>query len=135
MITWKLIIITAKSDILRNGRGWPRMVQLSKLGEYLDSEETMTLAICVVAYYDPTPHDEGAEGASTTIVTREDSSKLSTLEEKFLERNKDAAEPLLNKIACLLGDKETSDVTISVVNEKDEEIGSFPCHSAILAGH
>jgi len=104
-----------------HGWEWTQMVACSKLDDYLDSEGSMTLHITLDAFYDP-------DGDSTTIVNKEDFNL--SLEESFLEK----AEPLPKKIACLLGDKETSDMSISVVNEKDEQIASFPCHSAILAG-
>jgi len=41
---------------------------------------------------------------------------------------------LLDKLASLLGDSETSDSTLSVVDEEDKEIAEFHCHSAILSG-
>jgi len=41
---------------------------------------------------------------------------------------------LLDKVAGLLGDKETSDVSISVVNREDEDIKTFYCHSIMLSG-
>jgi len=41
---------------------------------------------------------------------------------------------LLENVASLLGDQETSDVTISVISHNGLEIGKFYCHSAILSG-
>jgi len=46
----------------------------------------------------------------------------------------DGGKRLLGKVASLLGDKETSDMGISVVDKDEKEIGNFPCHSAILVG-
>jgi len=42
---------------------------------------------------------------------------------------------LLENIASLLGDQETSDVTISVLGDNGMEVGKFFCHSAILSGN
>jgi len=41
---------------------------------------------------------------------------------------------LLEKLASLLGDSETSDMTISVVNDEDKEQAELYCHSVILSG-
>jgi len=42
---------------------------------------------------------------------------------------------VLEKVGSLLGDEETSDVTISVVNGEGEEIRKFYCHCSILSGN
>jgi len=108
-----------------NGWAWMEMVRLSKLRDYLDSEGSMSLKISLEASYrDP----NGAHGLSTTKVRNEDC-KVS-LEEKFLEK-----EPMMKKVACLLGNKEISDVSISIVNENNEEIARFPSHSTILSSY
>jgi len=44
-------------------------------------------------------------------------------------------EKVLEKVGSLLGDKETSDVTISVVDEEGKEIREFHCHCVILSGN
>jgi len=41
---------------------------------------------------------------------------------------------ILDQIASLLGDEITSDVIVSIRTTEDVEIGTFFCHSAILAG-
>jgi len=43
-------------------------------------------------------------------------------------------EKFLEKVGSLLGDEETSDVTISVVNDEGKEIRKFHCHRIILSG-
>jgi len=43
-------------------------------------------------------------------------------------------EKVLEKVGSLLGDEETSDVTISVVNHEGKEIRKFHCHCIILSG-
>jgi len=41
---------------------------------------------------------------------------------------------VLKNVGSLLGDEETSDVTISVVNDEGKEIRKFHCHCNILSG-
>jgi len=41
---------------------------------------------------------------------------------------------LLERVKSLLGDEETSDVVILVMDDSDKEIGKFFCHMAILSG-
>jgi len=125
------LLLETTDRIDEEGWHWNFLVRLSKLGDYLDSEGAMTLRISLDAFYhDPATTNDDTGGVATTMVRNEDLNL--SLEEKFLV----GKEPVhVNKVACLLGDKETSDVSICVVNEKDEEIGSFPCHSAILAGY
>jgi len=122
-LNFNYTVVTSET-IQPDGWRWAQMVWLSELNDYLDLDGAMTLKLCLVAHYDPNDND----GDSTTFVTNGDR-KLSSLKEKFLKK-----EPVY-RVACLLGDKETSDMSICVVNEKDEEIARLPCHSAILSGH
>jgi len=87
--------------------------------KFLDSNGSFTLTLKLSAYFK-------VDGGLKTIVTKREAPSTS----KVFEWEK----KLSGKVSSLLGNKDTCDVTISVVNE-GKEIGSVPSHSFILLGN
>jgi len=118
------LFLLVRSSALRNHKaatGWGWELTLSRLNDYLESEGSLNLKVKADFYVD-------SDGTAEIL---EDKQERPKSEVESLKMRKGI---ILNKIASLLGNEITSDVIISIRTTEDVEIGTFFCHSAILAG-
>jgi len=87
--------------------------------KYLDSDGCLVLDLKVSVIFE-------VDGNKTTV--HEEGNQFALMKISLGERR------LIESVKSLLGDEETSDVVIKVVDEADMEIGKFCCHIAILSG-
>jgi len=94
---------------------------------------SLSLQLGVKVYY-----GNGMGKSRTVVATKGDHEAVATPETDACTAMKMFAkgqeEKVLERVGSLLGDEETSDVTISVVNGESKEIRKFHCHCRILSG-
>jgi len=114
--------ITAKEDTAL--WGWENIFPLSEIDDYVDSDGSLKLKLKVAI--------SSKQNEKREVVADDDDSEKTarlTLEESLKSG-------LLNGVASLLGDEESSDVTILVSKQAESPPipKKFYCHSAILSG-
>jgi len=108
-----------------NKSGLENIFTLSELENYLDEDGSLNLDFDVSVYIE-------TNGAARYLFTEDNTENMTGL---TVDDNKFRSVIILNQIGTLLGDKDSSDVIISVTENENGNRKEFFCHSAILSGN